>query len=98
MGRLFRSILRAPTLTGDVVAALQERGWCGPGITVLDGGSLSTGGTVEGSHRENRILCALPSADRAHLLEATSNVTLDVRKVLFEPGRSEERRVGKECR
>jgi len=39
-----------------------------------------------GSQGVNRILGALPLADRAHLLEATSNITLDVRRVLFEPG------------
>lgn len=36
--------------------------------------------------RENRIVAALPQSDRQQLLEATTEVTLNVRTVLFEPG------------
>jgi CRP-like cAMP-binding protein len=36
--------------------------------------------------RENRILAALPAVERLQLLEAATDVTLDVRTVLFEPG------------
>jgi CRP-like cAMP-binding protein len=39
-----------------------------------------------GPPRENRIVAALPLPERQHLLEAMTNVTLNVRTVLFEPG------------
>ena len=42
----------------------------------------------DGPGRGNRILTALPDAERVQFSEAASNVTLDVRTVLFEPGRS----------
>jgi CRP-like cAMP-binding protein len=67
--------------------AYQERDWCDPRISGFDGGGLSTDGTVEGFHGENRILSALPRAERAQVLDASRSVTLDVRSVLFEPGR-----------
>ena len=44
------------------------------------------GGTDGGSQRENRILSALPLAERRQLLEVASNVRLDARAVLFEAG------------
>jgi len=44
------------------------------------------GGTDGGSQRENRILGALPLAERRQLLEVASNVRLDARAVLFEAG------------
>lgn len=39
-----------------------------------------------GSRGENRILAALPQADRLRLLEVLGDVTLPVKTVLFEPG------------
>lgn len=39
-----------------------------------------------GALAENRILTALPAAERRQVSEAATNVTLDVRTVLFEPG------------
>ena len=38
------------------------------------------------ARRENRILAALPPADRRQLFEAASSVTFPVKTVLFEPG------------
>src|ERR1700730_4818510 len=86
MRRLFRCTWPPPTLRANVVAARQERGWCDQRISACDGGGLSTGGTVGWPHGQNRILGALPPAERAMVLEATHTVTLDVRVVLFEPG------------
>jgi CRP-like cAMP-binding protein len=86
MRRLFRCTRPPPTLTANVDAAGQERGWCDPRISACDGGGLSTGGTVGWPPGQNRILGALPPAERAMVLEATHTVTLDVRVVLFEPG------------
>ena len=44
-------------------------------------------GTDGQPQRENRILAALPAVERLQLLEAATDVALDVRMVLFEPGR-----------
>src|SRR6202140_5871510 len=54
--------------------------------SACDGGGLSTGGTAGRPRGENRILGALPAAERAKVLEATHSVALDARMVLFEPG------------
>ena len=68
------------------VAARYYRGRCGAKISAFGGGGLSIAGTDGGSEHENRILTALPLVERLQLLEAASNVTLDVRTVLFGPG------------
>src|ERR1700686_414655 len=86
MRRLYRCTRRPPTLRTHVVAARQERGWWGPRSSACDGGGLSTGGTAGRPRGENRILGALPAAERAKVLEATHSVALDARMVLFEPG------------
>jgi CRP-like cAMP-binding protein len=39
-----------------------------------------------GPLRENRLVAVLPPSERQHLLDATTNVALSVRTVLFEPG------------
>ena len=44
-------------------------------------------GSDGGRQRENRILSALPPAERLKLLEAASSLTLDARMVLFEAGK-----------
>ncbi len=47
---------------------------------------LTSARGVDGGHGESRILSALPAAERVGFLAAASDVTLDVRTVLFEPG------------
>src|SRR6202140_4600528 len=54
--------------------------------SACDGGGLSTGGTAGRPRGENRILGALPSAERAKVLEANASVAIEGRMVLFEPG------------
>jgi CRP-like cAMP-binding protein len=51
-----------------------------------DGDGLKMTGVDGGSTGENRILAALPVAERQQVSEAATNVTLSVRTVLFEPG------------
>jgi CRP-like cAMP-binding protein len=46
----------------------------------------SDSGGSGGPLRENRLLAVLPPAERQLLLDATTNVALSVRTVLFEPG------------
>jgi CRP-like cAMP-binding protein len=52
----------------------------------IRGCRLSPPRSIDRRHGESRILAALPVAERQRLLEAASDVTLDVRTVLFEPG------------
>jgi CRP-like cAMP-binding protein len=98
--RLFHYVSGTPTLRVHVacreretpgvqrssVAALHHRSRRGPPISARSGGGLSSVRGVEGPRGESRILSALPVAERLRFLEAASDVTLDVRTVLFEPG------------
>ena len=47
---------------------------------------MTTESITSGSRGENRILAALPHAERLRLFEVLSDVSLPVRTVLFEPG------------
>jgi CRP-like cAMP-binding protein len=50
------------------------------------GGGLNTNDAGGGTLRKNRILTALPVAEQLRLREAATDITLNVRTVLFEPG------------
>jgi CRP-like cAMP-binding protein len=50
------------------------------------GGGLNTNDGRGGPLRKNRILTALPVAEQMRVREAATDITLNVRTVLFEPG------------
>jgi CRP-like cAMP-binding protein len=75
-------------MPGDWVTRVSPDVRGGPRVGALDGGNVITARSDDGPGRGNRILTALPDAERVQFSEAASNVTLDARTVLFEPGRS----------
>jgi CRP-like cAMP-binding protein len=72
--------------SGGSVASSHHDSLGGAGIRAHGGGRLSPPRSIDGPHGDSRILSALPVAERLRFLESASDVTLDVRTILFEPG------------
>jgi|SRR5580658_4523831 CRP-like cAMP-binding protein len=75
-----------PQSSSDKVAPPHHRRRSGSRLCQRVGGGLTPARGSDGPRGESRILPALPVAERLRFLEAATDVRLDVKTVLFEPG------------